>query len=448
MEQKTQLFDSRPFRVTNRQVLAIAIPMALAYLTTPLLGLVDTAVVGRFGDVALLGGLATGAVVFDVVFTPFNFLRSGTTGLVAQAFGRGDILEEKAAFWRAFSMAAISGMVIVLLSPLIAVIGRWFMHADQPVAAAMDIYIRIRLISTPATLINYAILGYFLGRGKAVLGLLLQLLVNGTNIAFSIVLGIYLGWGIAGVAWGTVCSEVIAMVAGMAVLVGRFRNVPKLSLQHTFNMTAMRRMLQLNGDIMIRSLALTGAYILFTRQGAQLGALTLAANAVLMHVFFAGAYFLDGFAAAAEQLAGRAVGALNRPAFSGAVKLTAAWALALSGFTSIVVFLFGEQLIEAMTKAADVRAEAVLYLPWAAFATMSGVLASQMNGVFIGAAWSRDMRNTMLMSFAAFVAALFSFGQMFGNHGLWSALHVFLLLRGISLLLVMPRRVRTTFEER
>ncbi|RVI58442.1 MATE family efflux transporter [Sinorhizobium meliloti] len=446
--QKAHLFDSRPFRVTNWQVLAIAIPMALAYLTTPLLGLVDTAVVGRFGDVALLGGLATGAVVFDVVLTPFNFLRSGTTGLVAQAFGRGDILEEKAAFWRAFSVAATSGLLMVLLSPLIAVTGEWFMQADQPVAAAMDIYIRIRLISAPAVLINYAILGYFLGRGKAALGLLLQLFMNGMNIAFSIVLGIYLDWGIAGVAWGTVCSEVIAVVAGMAVLVGRFRELPNVPLEHTFSMTAIRRMLQLNGDIMIRSLALTGAYILFARQGAQLGALTLAANAVLMHVFFAGAYFLDGFAAAAEQLVGRAVGAFNRPAFSRAVRLTAAWALALSGFTSILIFLLGGQLISAMTKAADVRAEAVLYLPWAAFAIVSGVLASQMNAVFIGAAWSRDMRNTMLISFAAFVAALFSLGQMFGNHGLWSALHVFLLLRGISLLLVMPRRVRTAFAER
>ncbi|MGR9272679.1 MATE family efflux transporter (plasmid) [Rhizobium leguminosarum] len=448
MGQKAQLLDSRPFRVTNLQVLAIAIPMALAYVTTPLLGLVDTAVVGRFGDVALLGGLATGAVVFDVVLTPFNFLRSGTTGLVAQALGRGDILEEKSAFWRAFSVAAISGLLMVLLSPLIAVVGERFMHADQPVAAAMDVYIRIRLISAPTALINYAILGYFLGRGKAAVGLLLQLFVNGMNIAFSIVLGIYLGWGIAGVAWGTVCSETIAVVAGMAVLVGRFRELPKVSLQHTFNRTAMSRMLQLNGDIMIRSLALTGAYILFARQGAQLGALTLAANAVLMHVFFAGAYLLDGFAAAAEQLAGRSVGAFNRPAFSRAVRLTAVWALALSGFTSILIFLFGGQLIGVMTKAADVRSEAVLYLPWAAFATMSGVLASQLNGIFIGAAWSRDMRNTMLISFAAFVAALFSFGQMFGNHGLWFALHVFLLLRGISLLLVMPRRVRTAFAER
>lgn len=441
------LLDTRPFLVTNQQVLAIAIPMALAYLTTPVLGLVDTAVVGQFGDSALLGGLAAGAVVFDLVFTPFNFLRSGTTGLVAQAFGRGDALEEAAVFCRAFFMAAISGLVVVLLSPLIAGIGQWFMNADQPVADAMDIYIRIRLISAPAALINYATLGYFLGRGNAALGLVLQLFLNGMNIALSIFLGIYLGRGIAGVAWGTVCSEAVAMIAGLTIVVVRFRAIPKILRERTFNVIAIRRMLHLNGDIMIRSLALAGAYILFTRQGAQLGTVALAANAVLMHVFLAGAYFLDGFSAAAEQLSGRAIGARYRCAFSRAVRLTAAWAFALSGFTSIIVFSFGERLIIAMTKAAEVRAAAVLYLPWAAFAILSGVLASQMNGVFIGAAWSRDIRNTMLTSSAAFIATLFLFGRMFGNHGLWAALHLFLVLRGISLLWVMRRRVRAAFAE-
>jgi multidrug resistance protein, MATE family len=447
VEQKAPILGSSPFPVTNRQVLAIAIPMTLAYLTTPLLGLVDTAVVGQFGDAALLGGLAAGAVVFDVVFATFNFLRSGTTGLVAQAFGRGDALEERAVFWRAFVIAAISGLALVLLAPVIAAIGEWFMSAEPTVTAAMDLYIRVRLISAPAALINYAILGYFLGRGEAGLGLFLQLLLNGVNIALSIVLGLYLGWGIAGVAWGTVCGEAAAMIAGMAILLGRFRAMPKMSRQHTFNLAAIRRMLHLNGDIMIRSFVLMGAYILFTRQGAQLGTLTLAANAVLMHFFLVAGYFLDGFATAAEQLAGRAVGARYQPAFLRAVRLTAGWGFALAGFASVLVFAFGEQLIGAITTAADVRAEAAFYLPWAAFAALSGVLAFQMDGVFIGATWSRDMRNMMLLSFAAFIAALFALGQMFGNHGLWAALHIFLLVRGISLLSVMRRRVRTAFAE-
>ncbi|ESY15382.1 MATE family efflux transporter [Mesorhizobium sp. LNJC394B00] len=447
MEQKVPIRGSRPFRVTNRQVLAIAIPMMLANLTTPLLGLVDTAVVGRFGDAALVGGLAAAAVLFDIVFATFNFLRSGTTALVAQAFGRNDALEERAVFWRAFVIAAISGLALVLFSPLIAAVGEWFMNAGQPVTAAMDLYIRVRLIAAPAALINYIILGYFLGRGNSVLGLLLQLLLNGMNVALSIFLGLYLGWGVAGVAWGTVFSQAIAMIAGMTVLLGRFRAMPKMSRQYTFNMMAIGRMLQLSGNIMTPSCVLAGVYMLFTRQGAQLGTLTLAADAVLMHIFLVAAYFLEGFGGAAEQLAGRAVGAGYQPAFSQAVRLTAGWAFALAGLASAVIFAFGEQLIGAITKAADVRAEAALYLPWAAFAAPSGVLAFQMTGVFVGATWWFDVRNMMLLSFAAFVTALFAFGQMFGNHGLWAAFHIFQLVRGISLLLVLRRCAGTAFAE-
>ena len=182
MDQASTTVNGRPFVVTNRSVLAIAVPMTLAYLTTPLLGIVDTAVVGQFGDAALLGGLAAGALVFDVVFTTFNFLRSGTTGLVAQAFGRGDALEEQAVFWRAVLIAVVAGIVLAALAPLIAIAGQWFMGAEPRVSEAMDVYIRIRLLGAPFSLINYAILGYVLGRGEGGLGLVLQLVLNGINI--------------------------------------------------------------------------------------------------------------------------------------------------------------------------------------------------------------------------------------------------------------------------
>ncbi|SFT99000.1 MATE family efflux transporter [Mesorhizobium sp. YR577] len=445
MDQVSLATSPRAFDVNNRLVLTIAIPMMLAYLTTPLLGLVDTAVVGQFGDAALLGGLAAGAIIFDVVFTTFNFLRSGTTGLVAQAFGRDDSLEQRAVFWRAAAIAVIAGVALILLAPLIASAGEWFMGAEPRVTQAMDTYIRIRLLSAPASLLNYAILGYFLGRGEASRGLMLQLLLNGVNIVLSIWFGLHLGWGVEGVAWGTVCGEVVATLVGLAVILRRFHPMPDMPWRRTFSRAAMRRMLALNGDIMIRSFVLMGAFTLFTRQGAQLGTLTLAANAVLMHFFLVAGYFLDGFATAAEQLAGRAVGARYLPAFQRAVRLTLIWGFAMAGAVTIIVLLFGDQLVAIITTAADVRAEASAYLPWAALTAVSGVLAFQMDGVFIGATWSRDMRNMMLLSFAAFVAALLLLGAYFGNHGLWAALHVFLITRGLSLLAAMPRSVRATF---
>ena len=437
--------STRPFDVTHRMVFAIAVPMTLAFLTTPLLGIVDTAVVGRFGDAALLGGLAAGAIVFDVVFTTFNFLRSGTTGLVAQAFGRGDGKEEQAVLWRALAIAVGSGAALALLAPFFILIGIWFIDPGPGVAEAMRTYIGIRILAAPVALANYAILGYFLGRGEAVLGLALQTLLNGINIALSIHLGLVLGWGIAGVAWGTVGGELAGAIAGMAIVLRRFRRLPPLGLARILDLAALSSMFALNRDIMIRSFVLLAAFALFTRQGAQLGTVTLAANAVLINFFLLSGYFLDGFAAAAEQIAGRAVGARHAPAFARAVRLTAFWGFVLALAATASFLHFGAAAIEAITTAPEVREIARAHLAWAAFTALTGVLAFQMDGVFIGATWSRDMRNMMLLSFAVYLAALLGLGRLFGNHGLWAALHVFLIVRGLSLLAILPRRARHTF---
>lgn len=435
----------RPFSVTHRSVLAIAVPMTLAYLTTPLLGLVDTAVVGQLGDAALLGGLAAGALVFDVVFTTFNFVRSGTTGLVAQAYGRGEEAEEQAVFWRAFAIAVTAGIVLAALAPLFVLFGQWFFNADSRVDEAMATYVGIRMLASPFSLINYAILGYVLGRGEGTLALVLQLLLNGVNIVLSIVLGLHLGWGVAGVAWGTFGGELAAMLLGLAIVLRRFARGPRLPRERLLDGKAFVRMIALNRDIMIRSFTLLAAFALFTRQGAQFGTVTLAANAVLMNFFMIGGFFLDGFATAAEQLTGRAVGARYVDAFRRAVWLTSLWGFALAAIASLATLAFGSELIAIITTAEDVRAMAEAYLPWAAFTALSGVLAFQMDGVFIGATWSRDMRNMMLASFLAFAVALYGLAPAFGNAGVWAALHVFLLCRGLSLLATLSVRVRTAF---
>lgn len=446
MDQPTpQTAATRPFEVTNRLVLAIAVPMTLAYVTTPLLGIVDTAVVGQFGDAALLGGLAAGAIVFDVVFTTFNFLRSGTTGLVAQAFGREDAAEEQAAFWRAFTIALASGLALIALAPLIAAGGAWFIDPEPRVAGAMQAYIAIRMLAAPMSLVNYAVLGYVLGRGEGMLGLLLQVVLNGANIALSVYLGLMLGWGLEGVAWGTVGGELVGAVAGLAIVVSRFRRAPPVTAARVFDVGAMSRMIAINRDIMIRSFSLLGAFALFTRQGAQVGTLTLATNAVLMNFFILSGYFLDGFASAAEQLAGRALGARYRPAFERAVRLTIVWGFVLAFAATALYLVFGNALVALITTAEEVRAMAGVFLPWAAFTAVSGVLAFQMDGVFIGATWSRDMRNMMLVSLAAYVACILMLGDALGNHGLWAALHLFLIARGLSLLAVLPIRTRQAF---
>lgn len=437
----------QPFQVTHRSVLAIAVPMTLAYLTTPLLGLTDTAVVGQFGDAAMIGGLAVGALVFDVVFTIFNFIRSGTTGLVAQAYGRGDEAEEQAVFWRAAAIAVLAGVVLALMAPFFAMAGQWFIGADDDVNVAMNTYVRIRLLASPFSLMNYAILGYLLGRGEGTLALLLQFLLNGINIALSVLLGLYFEWGVAGVAWGTLGGECAAMLLGLTTLFRRFEKGPRLRREQILDRIAFGRMISLNRDIMIRSFVLLAAFVLFARQGAQFGTVTLAANAVLMNFLMIASFFLDGFATAAEQLAGRAIGARYLEAFRRAVKLTLIWGFSLACSASLLSLAFGTQLIALITTSEEIRAAAQAYLPWAAFSALSGVLAFQMDGVFIGATWSSAMRNMMLLSFAAFCAALFIFAPVFGNAGLWAALHIFLLMRGLTLLVILPRKRAAAFAE-
>jgi MATE family multidrug resistance protein len=430
---------TRPFDVTNRLVLSIAVPMTLAFLTTPLLGLTDTAVVGQLGDPALIAGLAIGAMAFDIVFTSFGFLRTGTTGLVAQAFGRGDESAERATFWRAIWISVMLGVVMALLSPIVIAGTNWFVAPAPDVAAAMATYVGIRILAAPVTFINYTLLGYTLGRGQGTVGFVLQLVVNGGNIVFSILLGLVFGWGIAGVAWGTVIGELLGAAAGAAIVLPRFARARRLALAEIADWPAFRAMMAVNRDIMIRTFLLVAAFALLTRQGAQFGTVTLAANAVLMNFFLLAAYFLDGFAAAAEQLAGRALGARHAPAFERTVRLTAIWGFALSGVAALALLLFGDWMIALITTAPEVRAEAMRYLPWAAFTALSGVLAFQMDGVFMGTTWSRELRDMMLLSFALYVAALWGLGAAWGNHGLWAALHVFLIARGISLWLVMRR---------
>lgn len=432
--------EGRPFEVNNRMVFAIAVPMTLAFLTTPLLGLVDTAVVGRLGDAALLGGLAIAAILFDLVFTTFNFLRTATTGLVAQAMGRDDPTEEQAVFWRSLMISAVAGVIIIAATPLLLAAGLTFMGARGEIAAAASTYLMIRALSAPAALANYAILGYVLGRGMGGTGLLLQTVINGTNIVLSILLGLWLGYGLEGVAWATVIAEITGCAAGLLVIHRNFDRTHAPAWKQIIDRASILRLMSLNGDIMIRSFALITAFAWFTRLGTGFGETTLAANAILMNFFMVAGYYLDGFATAAEQLAGRAIGARYRPAFDKAVRLTVFWGFALAGFTTGFFLIFGDAVIGLMTTLESVRLEAGSYLFWAALTAVAGVLAFEMDGVFVGATWSRDMRNMMLLSLALFIVLSVGLTRIWGNQGLWISLNIFLAARGLTLLAILPRR--------
>lgn len=435
-----------PFDVTHRLVLSIAIPMTLGFLTTPLLGLTNTAVAGRLGSAEALAGLAVGAVLFDLILGSFNFLRASTTGLVAQAFGRGDRSEEQAIFWRALLIAICCGLLIALASPLLLKAGLALMAPPPGVAAATITYFSIRILAGPMALANYALLGFVLGRGQGTTGLLLQAIINGMNITLAIVLGLGYGWGVAGIAIGALIGETTGMLVGLGLVLHRFRREDRPPKGSIFAAAPMKALFALNRDIMIRTFVLLAAFTLMTRIGSSFGPLSLAANAVLMNIFLVAGYYLDGLANAAEQIVGRAIGADHRPAFDRAVRLTMLWSFGLGGATALLFLVFGTDVIALLTTTESVRAEAASYLPWAALTAVTGALAFQMDGVYIGATWSRTMRNMMLAAFVGYLAALAVLVPLFGNHGLWLSLNLFLAFRGIFLAARVPKLAAQIFR--
>ncbi|MFH3479652.1 MATE family efflux transporter [Xanthobacter variabilis] len=435
--------------VTHRRVLAIALPMTVAHLTTPLLGVVDAAVVGRLGDAALLGGVALASVIFDMLFWGFGFLRMGTVGLAAQAVGRGDGVEKRAVLARALLIAMLCGGALVLLQVPILALALKLAGASAEVSGAVADYYHVRIFAAPFSLANYAILGWLTGLARTGRALAVQMGMNLLNMALTIVLVLGAGLGIAGAAAGTLVAEAAGTVAGLAVCVrllgggpaGLFRGVPGAVLRDA---ARLREALLLNGDIMIRTAALMFAFFFFAAQGARAGDVTLAANALLQNLGLLAAYFLDGFATAAEQVCGAAVGARRRSDFARGIELVLMWGFGFALAAGALYLLAGPALIDLMSTSAQVRDEARRYLVYAALLPVVGVGAFAFDGVFIGALWSRDMRNLMLVAVGFYLAAWWAL-RSFGNDGLWAALMVFLVARGVLQALRLPSLMRRTF---
>jgi putative MATE family efflux protein len=421
------------FSVTHRLVLGLALPMTFGFLTIPLLGVTSTAVAGRLGDPDILAGLSIGAVLADLIFGSINFLRSSTTALVAQAWGRNDKDEQEAVFWRSFLLAIVIGIAFAALSPLLLTLGLFVMAPDAGAADATSHWFTIRMLAAPASLANYAMLGHLLGCGKARLGLLLQAEINGINIVLCVVFGLLLKGGISGIALATVTGETIGALTGLAIILAGFRHRNPLAIADLFERSRLTGLFSLNTDIMIRSFVLIGAFLLMTRVGSSLGPVTLAANAVLMNFFMVGSFWLDGLANAAETIIGRSVGAKFRPAFDRGLRLTGYWSLVLAVATTVVMMIFGRPVIDFLTTAETVRQVSYQQLSWAVITPIAGCLAFLMDGVFIGATWSHAMRDRMILSFVGFVAALAVLVPLAGNTGLWLSLNVFLVLRGVLL---------------
>jgi multidrug resistance protein, MATE family len=428
--------------LTHRAILRLAVPVMISNVSTPLIGVVDTAVVGRIPDASYIGAAAIGGLIFSLVFWGFGFLRMGTTGLTAQAYGRRDVPEVAAILGRSLLIALAAGSALIVVRWPIRESVFAAIHASPRVEGLARGYFDIRIWAAPATLANYALLGWFIGLGRTDIGLILQLILNLTNMALDILFVLGFGWGVRGVAFGTFMAEVCAAVIGTAIALHHLRGLGgNWNMRRILMPAEIKRTLAVNGDIMIRTLALIAAFLWFASQGARQGDAVLAANSILLQFISVAAFFLDGFAFSTETLVGRAIGAAHRTGLTAAVRMTTAWAAGVALLVSAVLLLCGPWIIDRLTVDLAARAAAQTYLPWAALSPLLGVWAFQLDGVFIGATQTADMRNAMLVSLGIYLAAWWLF-RPFGNHGLWAAFYVHYAARTVTLLRYYPGLVR------
>lgn len=421
----------------------LAVPIILANLTQPIVSAVDTGVAGHLPDASYLGGVALGGLFFNFIFWGFGFLRMGTTGLTAQAYGARDTVSLALTLARAVALALSIGVLLLLFkSPLLhatlALLG-----GSAHVQTNALVYCNARIWSAPLALANYALLGYFLGVQRVRLGLLLQVFINLVNIAA--VMGYVFGLhaGIAGIGWAAASADACGFVAGLVLL---RRVLPRgwsgLEFARLFEQHALRRLMLINLDLFLRTVLLLGSFAWFAHEGAKQGDVILAANAILLNFQTFMAYALDGFANASEALVGQAIGAKDRAALLSAIGVSTFWAALTAAAFAAAYALFGAAIIGALTNLDAVAQAARRYLPWAAISPILSVWGFQLDGVFIGATRTRDLLAAMTVCFAVFAVSTFVLESRDGNDGLWLALLIFMAARGLTLAGLLPRVLR------
>lgn len=432
-------FPASP-RDWHRRVWRLAAPIILSNISTPILGAVDTAVVGHLPDPAYIGGVSLGAVIFSFVFWGFGSMRMSATGLTAQALGAGDKPEFVAILNRSLLLAVVLGAAVILLQWPLAEAAFFLLEASARVEAQTAIYYDVLIWGAPAAVATFAASGWLIGAQRTTAALVVQLTLTGLNMVLDFVFVLGFGWGVAGVALATLISHYVALaVALVACLRVRRQIAGGIVAARILEPARLSAMFAINTDMFLRTLMLLFGFAYFTAESAKLGDVVLAANTVLLHLQNLYAFTLDGFAHAAEALVGQAFGARRRQAFSTAVRVSTIWACAFAVFAALIILALGPTLIDLMTGITDVRATAAIYLPWLIASPLLSVWSFQLDGIFVGATRSADMRNAMLLSLLVFLVAVWLLPPSFGNHGLWLALMLFMLGRGVTLAVLYPR---------
>lgn len=420
-------------KVSHGSVMKLAGPMIISNITTPILGLVDTAVVGHLDEASYIGAVATGGLLFGFLYWGFGFLRMSTTGIAAQAAGRQDGDELRAVLVRSLLLAILIGIVLLIIKQPLAQTGFALLSASEDVESKALSYYLIRIWSAPFTLVNYALIGWYLGAQTTKVPLLITLTINLTNILLDLILVLYLEMGVEGVALASVIAEITGVLAGLFLLPTVIRHYSgRLDWKNIFNIQKFRVLALLNIDVFIRTVCLIFAFAWFTNESARQGDVILAVNTVLLNFQTLMAYALDGIANAAEVLTGRFIGQSDMELFWHSVYLCGLWSALAALMFTIVFASSGSLLINLLTDIPLVRNTARQYLVWPIILPLISFWSFLFDGVFIGATWSAAMRNCMLIVVLLIFLPAWYWLLPHGNNGLWMAFTLFMVGRAVT----------------
>ncbi len=430
----------------HRQYLTLALPLIISGISTPILGAVDTAVVGRMPVPAAIGGVAIGAVIFNTMYWLLGFLRVSTSGFTAQAEGAKNENEMLASFFRPAILALVFGLFFIVLQKPIINIALPLIGGTKEVSTYAENYFSIRIWGAPFILLSYVIIGWLIGMGKVKLALATQIVMNVLNIILDVVFVLGLGLGVAGVAYATLIAEVSAILFGIVVIVKPNKvSFSKLKLSMLIEAEALVKMIKVNRDLFLRTVCLLTMTVIFTAKGASMGEVTLAANAILLQIHYIMAYLIGGFANASSILVGRAVGGKNESLYKRAYLLSAQWGALTVGLLTFIMIFFGNELVSFFTTITEVRVTAASFLIWMVIFPIVGFWGLLLEGIFSGATEARPVRDSIFLALLLFLAAIWFLVPNYQNQGIWLAFVLFSLGRSVFLWLHVPRLTREKF---
>lgn len=415
----------------NKRIIALTIPNIISNITVPMLGMVDLAIVGHLGGTSLIGAIAIGTAIFNLIYWNFGFLRMGTSGLTAQALGRRSFTECMTMFTRSMVIGLAIAFTLLLFQKPIFTVANWFMGSSESLQDVVAQYFFVRIWGAPAVLAMYVFKGWFIGMQNSKTPMWISIQINVVNIVLSYLFAFEMGMGIGGVALGTILGQYSGCVTSLIILLTRYKVVTRyFHFKGSLKLSEMKKFFRVNTDILLRTICLSLVFASFTAFSTHLGEDTLAVNTVLLQLFTLFSYIMDGFAFAGEALTGKYYGAGSRPLLKEAIRYVIIWGVIISTLFTFIYLLFLTPIISIFTKEASIIALADNYRWWVVAIPYAGFLAFVLDGVLIGITQTKIMRNSIFLAAVIFYLIYYTLNPVIGNNALWLAFILYLVGRG------------------